>query len=232
MVFQQQQEQSIRTICGTRTLGDVTLQLKLEDDERILPGSRIRVDVQITNTSLSQSFDEIQIRVKEVHSWSGVTSSKYSSNEQLTETTNLTKKNTVHWTERPDGMERRVIDLKKMSLDIPNTASHDQRKGLVRVYHFLQVKLISTSRCVQNLCFRFPIVLGGEQYQVVPKDHPVNLTDFGKMTLVDAVAGTVGYVADALDLLWSETPLGKKVEQKRPSLRKQARPSRQLSLLF
>lgn len=226
------QQQAIRPADSAATAsGDVAVQVGLSEEDSILPGSRVRIDIDITNTNHNIKFDEIRVRVKEVQSWSSITASKVGYNEQVTETSNLTKKNLFQWKERLDDTHHyKVIELHKVSLDIPTTASIDQPKGLLRVHHFLQVKLVSYRRQVENLCFRFPLVIGSAQYEVVPADHPANDVQLGKTTFAEALAGTIGYLASTVDHLL-EGPLRRVHPKGRPTLMRQVQSFRHLENL-
>ena len=146
----------------------------------------------------------------------------------MAETSNLTKKNLFHWKEQlDDTYHYRVIELHKVSLDIPTTASIDQPKGLLRVHHFLQVKLVSYRRQVENLCFRFPLVIGGAQYEVVPADHPANDAKLGKTTFAEALAGTMVYLTSRVDHLL-EGPVRRVHQKGRPTLMREVQSFRHI----
>lgn len=189
-------------------IGDVEVHADFLENDNIQPGSRIPLNVEIANSSASGSFDEIRIRLNEVHSWNSIVSPKYSNSSVMTEVTKLSKKDIRTWTEHVDYRERRVIHLDNMSLDIPDTAKCDSDAGLVRIHHVLEVKLISRRYSVDNMRFRFPLVIGGKQYDhVLPRRHAVNYLTKKKteQVLADAIAAVVSGITKSAEY-WLEDP--------------------------
>jgi hypothetical protein len=180
---------------GIMRIGEVEVHVDLLQSDQIKPGSRIPLNVEIANSSEKGEFDEIRIRLNEVHSWTSIIGPKRGTDSSImTEVTKLTKKNIRSWTEQIDYRHRRVILLDNMSLDVPTIAICDRNSGLVRIHHVLEVKLISHGYSVDNMRFRFPLVIGGKQYdEASPKRHAVSyLNDIhAEQVLTDTIAAVV-----------------------------------------
>lgn len=213
----------------------------LEEEEHILPGSRVPMHIEISSNAsdAAVSFDEIRIRVKEVQAWYALTASQCGNNNKITEINKLAKRNVLHFTTKKEQQGRQVITLDKLSLDISHTAARTQEKGLVLVHHILQVKLVSRKKSVQNMEFEFPLVIGGNQYcctdksrRRIPSDHPVNFAKDQRSSgggVAAAIANSMGYMSTILDS-WLEAPIVKK-SVIRPKMKKQARTFERNSLM-
>lgn len=156
----------------------------------------------------SVKFDEIRIRLKETQSWNSIINSKAGNDNFLTETTVLARQRLKCWEDYVDEDDptQRTVELKDVSLEIPEDAVLDREYGLVRVHHFLDIKLVSHGGFVDNLKFKFPVVLGGDQYELVPSNHPVNFKhqDSIDKILARAIANTVVAVTNTAEHLWLE----------------------------
>lgn len=200
--------------------GDVEVHVDLmpsESNTHIQPGSRIPLNINILNSNPIGKFDEIRIRLIEVLSWSSITgqisnAKQYKGFKDIaTEITKLTTKKLSSWPEEIDGRQRRVIRLHNMSLDIPQSAKCDQNVGLIRIHHVLEVKLISSGYHVSNMKFRFPLVIGGKQYdgrRALPRHHAINYLNEKRteQILADTVAAVVSGITHSAEYLLNFRP--------------------------
>jgi hypothetical protein len=194
---------------GVQHLGCVQVKLRnfLENDS-IEPGSRLNVSLDITNSSKKVKFDEIRISVNEVQTWASLIQPKHGNNATMTEITKLSKKCLQTWdiekvVNEQTGKTERFVQLHGMSAEIPKITAEDRPYGLLRIHHYLQVKLISDGKIINNLRFRFPLVIGGPQMKELSDDHPLHTIKKHKRNLSKAlafgVARTIILVTQAFD---------------------------------
>lgn len=198
------QQKAIRARAGSvKRLGDIYVQLNTDEKDQFLSGSTMSLDISITiETRTKVNFDEIRVGLKEIQSWTSLVESKNGNSPLLTETTKLAKETVKDWTERQDetNNNRRVIHLKNIELKVPESTSSDREVGLVRVHHFLDIKLISHGRRVGNLNYKFPIVIGGgDQYTIPPDRHPMHIKQTPDKILAAAIAGAIKKVTRTTD---------------------------------
>ena len=198
------QQKAIRARAGSvKRLGDIYVQLNTDEKDQFLSGSTMSLDISITiETRTKVNFDEIRVGLKEIQSWTSLVEFKNGNSPLLTETTKLAKETVKDWTERQDetNNNRRVIHLKNIELEVPESTSSDREVGLVRVHHFLDIKLISHGRRVGNLNFKFPIVIGGgDQYTIPPDHHPMHIKQTPDKILAAAIAGAIKKVIRTTD---------------------------------
>ena len=198
------QQKAIRARAGSvKRLGDIYVQLNTDEKDQFLSGSTMSLDISITiETRTKVNFDEIRVGLKEIQSWTSLVESKNGNSPLLTETTKLAKETVKDWTERQDetNNNRRVIHLKNIELEVPESTSSDREVGLVRVHHFLDIKLISHGRRVGNLNYKFPIVIGGgDQYTIPPDRHPMHIKQTPDKILAAAIAGAIKKVTRTTD---------------------------------
>jgi len=198
------QQKAIRARAGAvKRLGDIYVQLNADEKDQFLSGSTMSLDISITiETRTEVKFDEIRVGLKEIQSWTSLVESKNGNSPLLTETTKLAKETVEDWTELPDetNNNRRSIHLKNIELEVPDSTSSDREVGLVRVHHFLDIKLISHGRRVGNLNFKFPIVIGGgDQYTIPPDHHPMHIKQTPDKILAATIAGAIKKVIRTTD---------------------------------
>ena len=198
------QQKAIRARAGAvKRLGDIYVQLNADEKDQFLSGSTMSLDISITiETRTEVKFDEIRVGLKEIQSWTSLVESKNGNSPLLTETTKLAKETVEDWTELPDetNNNRRSIHLKNIELEVPDSTSSDREVGLVRVHHFLDIKLISHGRRVGNLNYKFPIVIGGgDQYTIPPDRHPMHIKQTPDKILAAAIAGAIKKVTRTTD---------------------------------
>ena len=199
------QHKAIRVRAGAvKRLGDICVQLNADEKNQFLSGSTMSLDISITiDTRTEVKFDEIRVGLKEIQSWTSLVEFKNGNSPLLTETTKLAKETVEDWTEHPDetnNNNRRGIHLKNIELEVPESTSSDREVGLVRVHHFLGIKLISHGRRVGNLNYKFPIVIGGgDQYTIPPDRHPMHIKQTPDKILAAAIAGAIKKVTRTTD---------------------------------
>jgi hypothetical protein len=167
---------SLRSSRGVGNLGLVEVQvLDVPPMDLVNPDSSFQISLKITNKTRKVIFDEVRVSLKEVKTWASIIPPKHGNNTTRTEMTELASMNYESLEKDTIDYGKRVQLLHNISLDVPENAKCDQELGLVRVHHFLQVKIISHGGTIRDLRFRFPFVIGGAQYkEAVPADHPVN----------------------------------------------------------
>mmetsp|Transcript_11319 Transcript_11319/g.18728 ORF Transcript_11319/g.18728 Transcript_11319/m.18728 type:complete len:272 (-) Transcript_11319:139-954(-) len=182
-VLTQRKSLSVRATGHVKALGSVQVRvLDLLEKDAIETDSRFQLSLDITNTSRNVTFDEIRIGINEVQSWASLIQPKHGNTTTMMEVTKLSRRCYTEWdvehvvNEQTEKTER-LVQLHGTSLEIPKCATKDREYGLLRIHHYLQVKLISHSKIVNNLRFRFPLVIGGVQYAadiLPPVDHPLH----------------------------------------------------------
>jgi hypothetical protein len=222
---------------GVYHLGCVKVKLLdfLENDS-IEPGSRLNLSLDITNSSKNVKFDEIRISVNEVQTWASMIPPKHSNSATMTEITKLSKKTLKTWNiqkvvNERTGKTERFVQLHGMSLEVPKITAADRPYGLLRIHHYVQVKLISDGKIINNLRYRFPLVIGGPQMEELPDDHPLHTinkhTRSVSKTLAFGVARTIILITKAAEYVF-EKPVKTMKKAKeidvRPLLASEARP--------
>lgn len=192
-------------------LGDIICQFNLKEDELLEPGTTMPVNVMIKvvpGKHHSVKFDEIRVRLKETHSWNSIINSKAGNDNFLTETKVLAREQLTCWEDHidEDDPTNRTVELNDVELEIPEDAVPDREYGLVRVHHFLDIKLVSKGGLVDNLKFKFPVVIGGDQYDLMPSNHPMNFKNQDSVDKIMArgIANTVMAVTNTAEHLWLE----------------------------
>lgn len=177
-----------------KNLGCVQVQLlNLLEQDSIEPDSTLNLSLDITNSSKSVKFHKIQISVREVQTWTSMIKPKTGNNPTMMEITKLSKQTICDWdivpiVDKDTGKKQRLVQLHDLKLDIPESTNRDRPYGLLRINHYLQVKLTSDGAIINNLRFRFPLVIGGEQYETIPDDHPIHKIRRGNKSLSKALA--------------------------------------------
>lgn len=199
-----------------KNLGCVQVQiLNLLEKDTIHPGSKVNLNLDITNSS-KVTFDQVQISVREVQSWSSLIQPKTGNSPTMMETTKLSKEKICNWdiipiVDESTGKKQRFVQLHDLSIDVPKSASNDRPYGLLRIHHYLQIKLTSDGAIINNLRFRFPLVLGGEQHEIMSDDHPLHKIKRGNKslskTLAFGIARTVIVASKAAEFLFDK-PIG------------------------